>query len=49
MSSASGYHRVFRGGSWFFDPQIARVAFRGNFTPGYRYRSLGVRLMRRCT
>jgi formylglycine-generating enzyme required for sulfatase activity len=41
-------HRVRRGGSWLFDPQYARVAFRNYRTPVYRdYRDdlLGVRLV----
>jgi formylglycine-generating enzyme required for sulfatase activity len=49
MSFVSGYHRVFRGGSWFFGPLYARVAFRNDFTPDNRLIVLGLRLVRRCT
>jgi formylglycine-generating enzyme required for sulfatase activity len=43
---ASGSNRVARGGSWFLDPQYARVAFRSNGAPGFRSSNLGVRLLR---
>jgi formylglycine-generating enzyme required for sulfatase activity len=43
---ASGSLGVLRGGSWFNDPKLARVAFRGSFTPGNRSSNLGVRLLR---
>jgi formylglycine-generating enzyme required for sulfatase activity len=43
---ASGSARVFRGGSWFIDPQYARVARRSLNTPGFRSYYLGVRLLR---
>ena len=43
---ASGSYRVYRGGSWRYVPQIARVAFRDRDAPGYRLRNLGVRLLR---
>ena len=39
----------YRGGSWNFDPQYARVANRYCNILGYRYLYLGVRLVRRCT
>lgn len=41
----SGSDRVDRGGGWYDDPQYARVANRYYNTPGYRYYSLGVRLV----
>ena len=44
--SASGSFRVFRGGSWSSDLQIARVANRIFGGPGDRYDDLGVRLLR---
>lgn len=47
--SASGSYRVFRGGSWFLGPRGARVAYRSNITPVLRNRSLGFRLVRRCS
>ena len=37
--------RVFRGGSWGFGPQGARVALRGSLAPGVRGSDLGVRLL----
>jgi formylglycine-generating enzyme required for sulfatase activity len=43
---ASGPRRVFRGGGWYDDPPLARVAIRYDFTPGVRDSSLGVRLLR---
>jgi formylglycine-generating enzyme required for sulfatase activity len=49
VGPASGSNRVFRGGSWRFDPQYARVAFRYSFPPGYRNDGLGVRLLRTVT
>jgi formylglycine-generating enzyme required for sulfatase activity len=42
----SGPDRVRRGGSWGNAPRFARVAFRGCSTPGSRYGSLGLRLVR---
>jgi formylglycine-generating enzyme required for sulfatase activity len=43
---ASGSLRVFRGGSWFFPPLSARVAYRYRYAPGDRGDYLGVRLLR---
>jgi len=43
---ASGSYRVYRGGSWYVDPQIARVANGGYVDPGRRDNRLGVRLLR---
>jgi formylglycine-generating enzyme required for sulfatase activity len=43
---ASGSYRVGRGGSWGSVPQFARVAGRNDLTPGDRYGTLGVRLLR---
>jgi formylglycine-generating enzyme required for sulfatase activity len=43
---ASGSSRVLRGGSWDFDPLLARVAVRYYGAPGRRSRRLGVRLLR---
>ena len=43
---ASGSRRVVRGGSWYSDPQFARVARRDGDAPGYRGSNLGVRLLR---
>ena len=49
IDSSSRFSRVDRGGSWSLVPRYARVAIRGDFTPGIRYGALGVRLVRRCT
>jgi formylglycine-generating enzyme required for sulfatase activity len=43
---ASGSNRVVRGGSWYDDPQDARVAYRSNSPPGRGSDYLGVRLLR---
>ena len=42
----SGAYRVYRGGSWGYTPQFARVAYRYRNSPDYRYLNLGVRLAR---
>lgn len=41
----SGSRRVRRGGSWGYDPQCCRVAYRFNSPPGHRFYSLGFRLV----
>ena len=46
QGSASGSHRVNRGGSWYDDPRSARVAIRYYDTPGDRSYDLGFRLLR---
>jgi formylglycine-generating enzyme required for sulfatase activity len=43
--AASGFFRVFRGGSWNFDPQICRSAFRIANSPDLRIRILGFRVV----
>ena len=43
---ASGSNRVIRGGSWYDDPLISRVAYRGSDTSGDRNHDLGFRLLR---
>lgn len=42
---ASGTRRVFRGGSWFYDPRGARVTYRDFAAPDYRSSYLGFRLV----
>jgi formylglycine-generating enzyme len=42
---ASGSFRVYRGGSWFLHPGSCRPAYRGWFTPGFRFTFLGFRLV----
>jgi sulfatase modifying factor 1 len=46
ITGHSGSSRVRRGGSWGNDARDARVAYRGSYSPGYRYRGLGFRLAR---
>ena len=41
---ASGSYRVRRGGSWLYPGTGLRSAKRINFTPGYRYSTLGFRV-----
>ena len=43
----SGSFRVSRGGSWYFVPRLARVAYREDYPPSYRRYHLGLRLFRR--
>jgi formylglycine-generating enzyme required for sulfatase activity len=45
-STKDGSYRVFRGGSWRYDPSLVCVAFRSGFEPGNRSASLGFRLAR---
>jgi len=44
--SECGSNRVIRGGSWYYDPRFARVAYRNGNEPGDRDVSLGFRLAR---
>mgnify|MGYP006276939991 CR=1 FL=1 len=41
--------QVNRGGSWSYNAQYARVAYRHGGGPGYRYDLLGFRLSREIT
>jgi len=41
----SGSSRALRGGSWNFNSDIARAAFRSNFDPDYRNYNLGFRVV----
>jgi formylglycine-generating enzyme required for sulfatase activity len=43
---AGGGNRVLRGGSWYFNPQNSRAAYRFSFTPAVRVNSVGFRLAR---
>ena len=43
---AAGSRRVFRGGAWFDDAQVARASFRGADVPSTRGNYLGFRLAR---
>jgi formylglycine-generating enzyme required for sulfatase activity len=44
--SSAGSFRVYRGGSWFYNPRSLRCSDRGRYTPVYRDRDLGLRLAR---
>ena len=37
--------RGLRGGSWFYDPDAARCAYRDRSAPDYRSRSVGIRVV----
>ncbi len=43
---ALGSARVHRGGGWSSEPRYCQLAYRYAWRPGYRYRSLGFRLLR---
>ena len=45
MGASSGSFRVNRGGSWYNDATSCRVAYRLNFSPGFRYNFLGFRVV----
>jgi formylglycine-generating enzyme required for sulfatase activity len=40
IGALGGFARVIRGGSWRDNPQIARSAFRSEYTPGSRGNAL---------
>jgi formylglycine-generating enzyme required for sulfatase activity len=42
---ASGTYRVLRGGCWYYFANFCRVAVRIDFTPDYRYRYFGFRVV----
>lgn len=46
LGSLSGSERVFRGGGWFSDASLVRVANRGNVDPGSTISGVGFRLAR---
>jgi len=46
MGPSLGDDRVLRGGSWVYDGQYLRSAYRGSFYPFNRYSSFGFRLAR---
>ena len=41
--AASGQYRALRGGSWYNDPRLARVSYRGRYAPGDRLNVIGLR------
>jgi len=44
----NGSDRVRRGGSWLYNADGSRVAYRVSGSPDYRYYSFGFRISRRC-
>ncbi len=42
---SSGSDRVYRGGGWNFSASDCRVSYRNNYSPGYRDRNLGFRVV----
>jgi formylglycine-generating enzyme required for sulfatase activity len=46
QGNKGGEYRVYRGGSWAYDPEYTRVANRYWHDPGYRLFDLGFRLIR---
>ncbi len=42
----SGSYRVLRGGSWYYDANFVRVAYRGNLNPGFTSHGRGFRILR---
>ncbi|MEL7424855.1 MAG: SUMF1/EgtB/PvdO family nonheme iron enzyme [Bacteroidota bacterium] len=42
---SSGHFRVLRGGSWSYDPQACRVAYRVSYLPSARYNHVGFRVV----
>jgi len=46
VNGSAGAHRVYRGGSWYFDTKYARCGFRYHYPPGSRSLDLGFRLVR---
>jgi formylglycine-generating enzyme required for sulfatase activity len=44
--TAGNCTRVFRGGSWMYEPRFLRSAYRGGDSSGYRYSDLGFRVGR---
>ena len=44
VGPATGTHRVYRGGSWYFDEWFCRVSFRNSVVPTYRSYGIGMRL-----
>ena len=46
VGAISGTDRIMRGGSWYSAAPALRAATRQNYTPDFRYRWLGFRLVR---
>ncbi len=46
VSDYTGSNRVLRGGSWGYNANYCRSAYRGSYTPGYRSIFIGFRLVR---
>ena len=45
IGANSGSYRVNRGGGWFSTARYCRSSYRYDYTPGYRYYNLGLRLV----
>ena len=43
--SSDSQLRILRGGSWFYDPESCRAAFRNGFVPGFRFYDVGFRVV----
>ena len=43
---SSGSYRVLRGGSWYYNANYARVAYRGNGYPSSTFNFFGFRILR---
>jgi len=45
LGAEKGSYRVIRGGSWYDNPELCRVALRNRFNPNLRYNFIGFRLV----
>jgi len=45
QGASTGSYRVNRGGGWYNNADYCRVAFRINYTPDYRFSSIGFRMV----
>jgi len=45
-NSTAGSRRVFRGGSWYYNATVVRVAYRDYYSPSFTYLNLGFRIAR---
>jgi len=47
LINISGSRRVVRGGSWYYNADYSRVAYRYDYSPDYRGSNYGFRISRR--